>query len=168
MKYRIPCICSQNSLSRRGTSSGQTVIRPPIVVVQSLSRVQLFATRWSAAHQASLSFTNSQSLPRLTSTESVMPSNHLILCHPLLHLPSVFLSIGVFWKSWLFASGGQRTGASALASVLPMNSQDWVPLDSQESSPPPQFKSINALVLSLLSGPNLISIHNYWKNHSFD
>ena len=66
------------------------------VVVQWLSRVQLFATPWTAALQAFLSFTNSQSLLKLTSIESVMPSNHLILCRPLLLLPSVFASIRVF------------------------------------------------------------------------
>ena len=64
--------------------------------VQSLSRVQLFATPWTAAHQASLSITNSQSLLKLMSIELVMPSNHLILCHPLLLLPWIFLSIRVF------------------------------------------------------------------------
>ena len=64
--------------------------------VQSLSCVQLFATPWTAARQASLSITNSQSLPRLLSIESVMPSNHLILCRPILLLPSIFPSIGVF------------------------------------------------------------------------
>ena len=67
-----------------------------IVAVQSLSRVLLFATPWTAAHQASLSITNSRSLLKLMSTESVMPSNHLILCHPLLFLPPMFLSIRVF------------------------------------------------------------------------
>ena len=66
------------------------------VPVQLLSFVQLFATPWTAACQASLSITNSQSLPKLTSIESVMPSNHLILCHPLLLLPSIFPSIRVF------------------------------------------------------------------------
>ena len=64
--------------------------------VQSLSRVQLFATPWTAAHQASLSITNSRSLLKLMSIESVMPSNHLILCHPLLLLPLIFPSIRVF------------------------------------------------------------------------
>ena len=64
--------------------------------VQSLSHVELFATPWTTAHQASLSITNSQSLPKLTSIESMMPSNHLILCHPLLLLPSIFPSIRVF------------------------------------------------------------------------
>ena len=64
--------------------------------VQSLSHVRLLATPWTAAHQASLSITNSQSLPKLMSIESVMPSNHLILCHPLLLLPSILPSIRVF------------------------------------------------------------------------
>ena len=67
-----------------------------VVLVQSLSRIRLFATPWTAARQASLSFTISQGLLRLTSTESVMPSHHLILCHPLLLLPSVFPTIRVF------------------------------------------------------------------------
>ena len=65
---------------------------------QSLSRVQHFVTPWTAAHQASMSITNSQSLPKLMSIESVMPSNHLILCFPLLLLPSIFPSIRVFSK----------------------------------------------------------------------
>ena len=92
--------------------------------VQSLSRVQLFATPWTAALQASLSITNSQSLLKLMSIESVTPSNHLILCCPLLLLPSIFLSIRVFSKSPLVTAGGQSIGVSASASVLPMNIQD--------------------------------------------
>ena len=72
------------------------VIRGKFSSVQSLSRVQFFATPWTAARQASLSITNSQSLPKLMSIESVMPSNHLILCHPLLLLPSIFPSIRIF------------------------------------------------------------------------
>ena len=81
------------------------------MLVQSLSRVQLFATPWTAARQASLSITNCQSLLKLISIESVMPSNHLILCHPLLLLPSIFPSIRVFsnesvlhirWPRWTF------------------------------------------------------------------
>ena len=93
---------------------------------QSLSHVQLFATLWTVARQASLSFTISWSLLKLISIESVMPSNHLILCRPLLFLPSIFPSIRVFLMSQFFASGGQSIGASA--SVLPMNTQDWSPL----------------------------------------
>ena len=82
----------------------------------------------TAAHQATLSFTVSQSLLKLMFTESVMPSNYLILCHPLLLLPQSFPASGSFPMNQLFASGGQRTGASALASVLPMNIQDWFSL----------------------------------------
>ena len=84
----------------------------------------LTATPWTAAYQASLSFTISQSLLKLTSIESVMPSNHLILCRPLLLLLSTFRSIRVF-SNELFASGGQSIGASA--SVPLMNIKDWFP-----------------------------------------
>ena len=147
--------------------------------VQSLSCVWLFATPWIAAHQTSLSITNSQSLLKLMSIESVMPSSHLMLCHPLLLLPPIPPSIRVFSMSQLFAWGGQSTGVSALASVFPMNTQDWSPfrmdwLDllevqgTQESSPTPQFKSINSSVLSLLHSPTLTSIHDHRKNHSLD
>ena len=83
------------------------------------------ATPWTAAQQASLSVTNSWSLPKLMSIELVMLSNYLILCHPLLHLPSVFPSIRVFSNESLFASGGQSIGVSASTSVFPMNTRDW-------------------------------------------
>ena len=73
-----------------------TIINLVFSSVQSLNRVRLFATPWTAVRQASLSITNSQSLPKLMSIESVMPSNHLILCRPLLLLPSIFPSIRVF------------------------------------------------------------------------
>ena len=138
--------------------------------VELLSRVWLFVTPWTAARQASLSITNSQSLLKLMSIESVMPSNHLICC-PLLLLPSTFPTIRVFsnqyWKSQFFASGGQSTGISASASVLPMNIQDWFPLDRlvgspcnprdpQESSPTPSKASIlrcSAFFIVQLSHP---------------
>ena len=96
--------------------------------VPLLSRVWLFATPWTAACQASLSITNSRSLPKLMSIDSVMPSNHLIFCHPFLLLPSIFPSIRVFSNESVLVSGGQRIGVSASASVLPMNIQDWFPL----------------------------------------
>ena len=86
------------------------------------------ATLWTAACQAFLSITNSQSLLKLMSVESVMPSNHLILCCPLLLLSSVFSSIRSFPVSQFFASGGQSIGVSALTSVLTVNIQDWFPL----------------------------------------
>ena len=151
--------------------------------LQSLSRVWLFATPWTAAHQASLSITNYQSLLKLMSIELVMPSNHLILCHPLLLLPSVFPNIRVFsnesalcirWpKYWTFSfSISPSNKYSGLISFR----MDWLdllvvqgtPRDSQESSPTPQFKSINSLVLRFLYSPTLTSIHDYWKNCSFD
>ena len=95
--------------------------------VQSRSRVGLFATPWIAACQASLSITNSWSSLRFTSIESVMPSSHLILCHPLLLLPSNLPASKSFPVSQLFAWGGQSTGVSALASSLPKKSQGWSP-----------------------------------------
>ena len=96
----------------------------PISSVQSLSLVQLFESPWTAAHQASLSITNSWSLLRFMSIELVMISNHLIIYCPLLLLPSVFprvreRSSSSFPVSWLFASGCQNIGASASPSVLP-------------------------------------------------
>jgi len=103
------------------------LIRLSFSSVQSLSRVQLFATPWISARQASLSITNSLSSPRLMCIESVMPSSHLILCRPLLLLPPIPPSIKVFPMSQLFTSGGQSTGVSASASVLPMNTQDLSP-----------------------------------------
>ena len=108
-------------------------------------------------------------------------------CHPAISsfvvpfscCPQSLPASGSFPMSQLFASGGQSTGVSASASVLPMNTQDWSPLecttrslcspmDSQESSPTPQFKSINSLALSFLHSPTLTSIHDHWKNHSLD
>ena len=93
------------------------------VVVQALSHVRLFATPWTEARQAFLSYSIAQSLFKLMSIESVMPFNHLILCHPLLLLLSIFPALGSFPVSWLFASGGQSTGASVSASVLAVNIQ---------------------------------------------
>ena len=110
----------------------------PFHSVQLLSRVQLLATPWTAARQASLSITSSQSLPKLMSIESVMPSNHLTLCCPLLLLPSFSSSSpasGSFPMSQFFPSGGQNIGVSASTSVLPMNisglisfRMDWLDL----------------------------------------
>ena len=96
-------------------------------VVQSLSFVQLFATPWTAAHQASLSFTIARKLLKLMSIELVMPSNHLILVIPFSCLQS-FPASRSFLISQFFTWGGQSIGVSASASVLPMNTQDWSPL----------------------------------------
>ena len=89
--------------------------------VDQLSRVRLFATPWTAAHQTSLSIANSQSLLKLVSIELVMPSNHLILCIPFSSCLQSLPASGPFLMSWLFASGGQGIGASA--SAIPMNIQ---------------------------------------------
>ena len=96
-----------------------------VVVVQSLNCVQLFVTPWIASHQASLPFTISCSLLKLMSIESVMPWNHLIHCHPFSSCPQSFPASWSFPMRQLFTSGGQSVGASASASVLPMNIQDW-------------------------------------------
>ena len=97
--------------------------------VQSLSHVWLFSTLWTAACQASLSIANSQSLLKLLSIESVMPSNHLILRHPFSALFQSFPASRCFPVSWFFTSGGQSIGVSALASFLPKNNQGWPPLE---------------------------------------
>ena len=115
---------------------------------------------------------SSWSLHKLMSNESVMPSNHLILCRPLLLLPSIFPSIRVFsnesalcirWlKYWSFSF---NISPSNEYSQLISFRMDWLESlrDSQESSPTPQFKSINSLALSFLHSPTLTSIHVYWK-----
>ena len=116
-------------------------------------------------------------LLKLMSTETVMPSTHLVLCHPLLLLPSVFLSIRVFSNESALCIRWPKYWSLSF-SISPSNEYsgwisfriDWFDLfmDSQESSPTPQFKSINSTVLTLLYGPALSSIHDYWKNYSFD
>ena len=149
----------------------------PTVVVQSLSCVQLFATPWTTRCQTSQSTTNFQSLLKLMSVESVMPFNHLALCHSLLLLLSVFPSIRVFsskstlhtrWpKYWHFGISPSNEYSGLISFRI-----DWLycccPMDPQESSPELQFESINCLTPSLLYGPTLTFIHAYWKNHSFD
>ena len=145
--------------------------------VQSLSHVQLFATPWIAARQASLSITNSQTLLKLMPIESVMPFSHLILCRPLLLLPPIPPSSRVFsnestlcirWpKNWSFRfSISPSNEYSGLISFR----MDWLDIlgDSQESSPTPQFKSIIFLALGFLYSPTLTSIHDHWKNNSLD
>ena len=144
-------------------------------LVQSLSRVWLFATPWIAAHQASLSITISRSSLKLTSIKLVMPSSHLILCHPLFLLPPIPPSIRVFsnestlhmrWpKYWSFSFSiiPSRTDLQNGLVGSPCS-----PRDSQESSPTPQFKSINSSALSFLHSPTLTSIYDHRKNQSLD
>ena len=148
--------------------------------VQSLSCVRLFVTPWIAARQASLSITNSWSLPKLMSIESMMPSSqsHPLFCpSPPASNPSQHQSL----FQWVSSS---HEVAKVLEFQLQYQSFQWTPKtnllwdglvgspcsprDSQESSPTPQFKSINSSALSFLHSPTLISIHDHWKNHSLD
>ena len=155
------------------------ILYKAITSVQSLSHIQLFVTRWTTACQASLSITNSWSLLKLMSIELVMPSNHIILCRPLLSpsmIPRIKASSNesvpcIRWqKYWSFSFS---TNPSNEYSGLISFGIDWLDLlatarDSQESSPTPPFKSISSLVLSFLYSPTLTSIQDYWKNQSFD
>ena len=137
------------------------------------------ATPWIASYQAPLSFTISWSLLKLMSIELVMLSNHLIFCHPLLLLTSIFPSIRVFskesalhirWpKYWSFSfSTSPYKEYSGLISFR-IDCFDVLAVQGIfKSSWPSQFKSINSSVLSLLYGPTFTSVHDYWKNHSFD
>ena len=136
-------------------------------------------TPWTAAWQASLSITNSWSLFKLMSIESVMPSNHLILCHSPRLSPSTLPSIRVFsnesvlhimWpKYWSFSFSISPSNKYSGPISFRMDRLDLLALQgTQESSPAPQFKSINSLALSFLYSPTLTSIHGYWKNRSFD
>ena len=143
--------------------------------VQSLSRIQLFVTLWTAAHQASLSITNSQMLLKLMSIESVMPSNHLILCCPLLLLPSIFPSIRVFsnesglhirWpKYWSFSFSPSNEYSGLISFRI-----DWVELLAVQGTLKSLLQHYNskasilqcsAFFMVHLSHPNM-------KNHSFD
>ena len=137
------------------------------------------ATPRTAARQAPLSITNSWSLLKPMSIKLVMPSNHLILWCALLLLPSTIPSIRVFssesvlrirWpKYWSFSFRISPSNEySGLISFRIDFCSPCSPRDSQESSPTPQFKSISSLVLSFLYSPTLTSIHDSWKNHSFD
>ena len=132
----------------------------------------------STPDPTSLSITNSWSLLKLISIESVMPSNHLIFCCPLLFLPSIFPSIRVFsnesalhirWPKYRSFSISPSNEYSGLISLR----MDWFDLLAVQGTlksffPTPQFKNINSLVLSFLYSPTLTSIHDYWKNHSLD
>ena len=135
---------------------------------QSLSRVWLFVTPWIAACQASLSITNSRSPPKPMSIELVMPSDHLILCHPLLLLPSIFPSIRVFsnesalcirWpKYWSFSFHISPSNEHPGLISFRMDWLDLLAVQGTLKSPTPQFKSINSLALSFLHSPILTSI----------
>ena len=141
------------------------------IVVQSLGCSQLFTASWTAACQASLPFTISQSLLKLMSIESVMPPKRLILCCPLLLLPLIFSSNGAFSNESVLCIRWPRIGAPASPPVLPINIQGWFPCcprDSRVSCPASQYGSINSSALSFLYSPTLTSMHDYWKSPIFD
>ena len=147
--------------------------------IQLLDYVQLFATPWTAARQASLSITNSQSLLKHMSIESVMPSNHLILCRPLLLTPSIFPSIRVFSNESVLHIRGPKYWSFSF-SISPSNEYsglisfriDWLDLLAVQGI----LKSLlqhysskaSILQLSFLYDPTLTSIHDHWQNHSLD
>ena len=161
------------------TSVRHYYIRTRISSVQLHSRIQLFVTWWTAAPQASLSINISWSLVKLMPVELVMPSKHLILCHPLLLLPSIFPSIRVFYNESVLCIRWPKYWSFSF-SISPSNEYsglisfriDWFVLlavqATLKSSPTPQFKSINSSALRFLYSPTPTSIHDYWKNHSFD
>ena len=150
--------------------------------IQGLSVTQSCTTLWDPMDCSTRGFPilhHSPEFLKLMSIESVMPSNHLILCRPFSSCLQSFPASGSFPVSQLFTSGGQSIGAWASALVLPMNVQGWFPLRLTglisllskwflRVFSAPQFKSLNSLVLSLLCGSTLTSIHDYWKNHSLD
>ena len=176
-RYKKCLMRIQEEIKNRSSAINDTITKLKNSV-QSLSCVRFFVMPWTAAWQASLSITNSWSLLKPMSIKSVMPSNHLILCHPLCSCLQSFPASGSFPMSLLFVSGEQSIGVSASTSVLPMNIQDWFPLglmvwspcswrDSQESSATPQFQSINYLVLGFLYGPTLNPCVTYLLHFHF-
>ena len=144
--------------------------------VQSLSCVRLFETPWTAACQTSLSITNSWNPPRLMSIESVMPSNHLILRHPLLLLPSIFPRIRVFsnesalcirWpKCWSFNISPSNKHPGLISFRM-----DWLDLVTVQGTLKSLLQhhssKISILRCSAFFMVQFSSIHDYWKNHSF-
>ena len=172
-------LCNQKVEANPGSRPEEPGLNHSVSSVQSLSHVRLFSTPWTAARQASLFITNSRSPPKPMSIELVMPSNHLILCRPLLLCPQSLSASGFF--QWVNST---HEVAKVLEFQLQHQSFQWTPRtnllykvligspcsprDTQESSPTPQFYSINSSALSFLHSPTLTSIHDYWKNHSLD
>ena len=143
-----------------------------------LNWVQFFVTPWTAASQASLSITNSQSLLKLMSIESVMSSNHLILCHPLPLLPSIFPSIRGFsnksglpirWpKYWSFSFNISPSNEYSGLISFRMDWLDLLAVQETLKSLLQHHSSKASLALSFLYCPTLTSIRDHWENHSLD
>ena len=149
----------------------------PFSSIQSLSHVRLFATPWTAAHQASLSITNSRNFLKLLSNELVIPFNHLLLCCPLLLPPSIFPSIRVFsnesvlrirWpKYWSFSISPSNEYSGLISFRI-----DWFDFLTVQGTLKSLLQhhslKVCSSALSFLYSPTLTSIYDYWKNHSFD
>ena len=147
--------------------------------VQSLSRVQLFATPWTAVRQASLSITNTRSSPKLICTESVMPPSHLILCCPLLLLPPIPPSIRVFSSKSTLRMMWPKYWSFSFSIICLKKSQGWSPsewtgwISLQSKGLSRVFSNITVqkhqfFSIQLSSHPILTSIHDDWKTHSLD
>ena len=150
--------------------------------VQISSVAQLCPALWDSIDCSTPGYPIHHQLLELSQTQAHRIGDHRIILSSAVSFASslqFFPASGSFPVSQFFPSGDQSIGVSASESVLPMNIQCWFPLaltglapcsprDSQKSSPTPQFKSINSSALSFLYGPTLTSIHDYWKNHSFD
>ena len=173
--YKLPSLVHYSSIIPLSV-----IVISKVVVQFSRSVVSDSATPWTVAHQASQSITNSWNLLKLMSIESVMPSNHLILCRPLLPPPSIFPSIRVFsnesvlhirWpKYWSFSFS---ISPSNEYSGLIFFRIDWLDILAVQETfksllQHHSSKSLSSSVLSFLYSPTLTSIHDYWKNHSFD
>ena len=165
--------------STQSSSQWEKLNEHCISSVQSLSHVWLFATPWTSAHQASLSITNSQSLLKLMSIASVKPSNHLILCCPLLLPPSIFPSIRVFSKESVLCIRWPKYWNFNF-SISPSNEYsglisfriDWFDFLAVQGTPRSRLQhhhsKASILQCSAFFTVQLTSIHDYWKNRSFD
>ena len=167
---------------RHQSISGHAFFTLSWILIQFSSVAQLCPTLCNPRNHSTPGLPVHHQLPEFTQThvhwvgDAIQPSSSVV---PFSSCPQSLPASGSFPMSQLFSWGGQSIEVSASASVLPMNTQDWSPLewtgwtplqsrDPQESSPTPQFKSINSLALSFLHSPTLTSIHNHWKNHSLD
>ena len=165
-----------------GPLPSHTFLQWPVVSVQFSSVAQSCPTLCNPMNRSTPGLPVHHQLPEFTQTHVHCVGDAVQPSHPVIPYSSCSQSLpasGSFPMSQLFAWAGQRIGVSVSASVLPMNTQDWSPLgwlvgspcsprDSQESSPTPQFKSVDSSALSFLHSPTLTSIHDHWKNHSLD
>ena len=169
-------VCMAVSFVEQRVGGGEKVrLKDHFVVILLLSHVRLSVTTWTETHKASLSFTIYRSLLKLMSIKSVMPSNHLILCHPFLLLPSIFPSIGVFSNESILCIRWPKFWSITFI-INPSNEYselisfrtNWFDIlavqGTLKSLLQHQFESTNSLVLSHFYDPTLTSIHDYWKN----